>query len=177
MITTVYTLKKKRGCPSDYDELLFALKARGTHDTRYSLGFVHIEDGKAICTNGHFLFAVSLAGTYENGDYRPIKQGTEIVLIKEDAVNFPAWKQVIPSKEGENSVKIELVCKTAETFLTELIGQLYKHNVHVNSAFLRLLTERGSYTIFCQPPTESEYCPVLIEQGSRQMVFMPYRLQ
>ncbi len=182
METTVYIIGKKAGkrfseISSDYQNIAFALKARG-FDVRYALSMLHIENGKGVCTNGHILFAVPLEGEYENGDYRAISVHGEIILIKETGVIFPAWQQTILDKTKDGLIKFDLIRHHDEgMFLTQMVGELYKHSVKVSINFLRLLVDKDKYTIYCEPPKEDHHFPVLIEQGGRQIVMMPFRAQ
>lgn len=85
------------------------IRASGDDPTRYMFGFIHVEAGQAVATDGTSLYS-SKRMTLQDGNYdaETLSQTGRWLDPKEE-INFPAWKTIVPKyKEDFKSVIVHV---------------------------------------------------------------------
>ena len=118
--TTPNTSVMEKGHPF-FSKLSFVLIARSTDDDREYMQILHVEDEKAICTDGRRLHIYSGDLHLEPGDYKVLSANkSQIILAPTTDYTFPDWKRVVPKKEEYKKVEGTLDMDCASLKKTEL---------------------------------------------------------
>lgn len=135
-------------------------------DYRAMMEVVHVEDGRAIATDGRRIHIAKLPTVIDtdktekpilpDGDYRVIAETKKSIIVGLDVpVDFPSWKAVIPSGEIQKEVDFYIRDKSKINIrVAELIVQCGAPGA-VNAEFLKSFI--GYSWVVKIRKTESEY--------------------
>ena len=104
-----------------FSKLSFVLQARSTNDCREYMQILHIEEDKAICTDGRRLHIFTGPIHLEPGDYNVITATkSQLVLTLTTDWTFPDWKKIMPDKSEYKKTEGKLNLDYASLKKTEL---------------------------------------------------------
>ena len=114
--------------------LKFVAAARSKNDYRKFFNIIHIEDGKAVATDGIRLHISELPisndkPVLDDCDYSVLhEEKKKIVIAKIDDAGFPKWKNIIPKGKIDQSLK----------FYTQ-------SKAHISQEYAALLVKGGEF--------------------------------
>jgi len=128
--------------------LTFVLKARASKEEyRSHLKILHIEDQKAICTDGKRLHIFPGFSDLGPENYTIVLANTKDIILSPstEATGFPDWKIVIPEKENCKSFDLDLTCaslkkKEIGKFSNKVFDFIKETNIRLNLSYLSDLT-------------------------------------
>ena len=120
--------EKKGKADTNFETLLWVLKAKGDGDLRIYLQMLLVDvDNTFVCTDGHRLHLAQIPeysiepGTYE---YIPTRKGCAVILRKVSDIDFPEYRKVIPN--GDTPVLGEIFNSRKYTTPGEALIKLFE---------------------------------------------------
>lgn len=120
-------IEKNGKYDSDFDKILWTLKARSKDETRHNLMGVKINDGFIVCTDGHRLHMAGIDREIANGLYN-VKSVTKKQVVLELNENeddiYPDYTRIFPKfeptyTESYNGNKSFFVCDILQKMASE----------------------------------------------------------
>jgi len=160
----------------DKAELQWVMRALTKDVARPALGLVHIEEGKAVATDGKRLHMASLEDGTHDGNYLPIKYRNRMLLQREEVLVFPiAWKDVLPNKDKMVCLHKHLKGGGEDVGLT-CYGLAMAAGMCVEPRFVAdALSDKGTTMEAWVAQTDPKINPMAFISDKRTCVFMPMR--
>lgn len=125
----------------------FVVAAVAKESSRYAIGFIKIEEGCMVATDGHRLYAAHFNHDYELGLYEVIKNTrSKVILLKTDeAVTFPKWQDIIPPHDHY----FDSSCDSGY-WVDRTMGILSRLGIGINSDYIGPLCEASiNWNVYC----------------------------
>lgn len=156
-----------------YDEIQFVIKALQKYSSgdRYFLHLLYVKKNHIYATDGHRLHFVKLSIEIKDGLYKIARNDRILYLLyaEDQKVKYPDVLKIIPDEtKGEI---IEFGGNQGDTYISKLLGEIYKKGVAFNYKFLKDLGIAQSWKIHIY----GELKPVLfVSSSDYKAVIMPF---